>query len=312
MPALERRFQPVLVDEPTVEDTVAILRGLKERYEAHHGVRIQDGALVEAAKLSHRYIADRFLPTRPSISWTRRRPLRTEIDSMPVEIDELERRIMQLEIEREALKKEKTRRRRSALQALEKELAGDARDQRGAEGALGGGEKQIIAAIRQATADRSTRCATEHGAGPAARGIRKGGGNPVWQAAGDGEAHPAGAGCAGGAAKGPSACCRRRSPRKTSPRWCRLDGIPVSKLLEGEKDKLLRMEDRLRKRVVGQDEAVEAVSRAVRRSRAGLQDPNRPIGSFMFLGPTGWARRSWRGRWRSSCSTTTRPWRGST
>src|SRR5205807_1936053 len=196
--ALERRFQPVLVEQPSVEDTISILRGLRERYEVHHGVRIKDAALVAAAMLSNRYIADRFLPDKAiDLVDEAAARLRMQIDSLPVELDELERQIRQLEIERQALKKEEDAASRDRLRQLEKTLA------------------DISAVVSKWT------------------------------------------------------------------------GIPVSRLMEAEIAKLLRMEERLHERVIGQDEAVEAVANAVRRSRSGLSDPNRPIGSFIFLGPTG-------------------------
>jgi ATP-dependent Clp protease ATP-binding subunit ClpB len=285
-PALARRFQPVRVDEPSVEDTVAILRGLKERYEAHHGVRIQDGALVEAAKLSHRYISDRFLPDKAiDLIDEAASRLRMEIDSMPVEIDELERRIMQLEIEREALKKEKDAASKERLKALEKDLA-EIRETSAALKVHWEREKQIIAAIRQATADRDAlrteqEQAQRRGEYEKAAEIQYGKlpeTEKRIQQAQDALAE---------LQKTQRMLQEEVTAENIAEVVAAWTHIPVSKLLEGEKDKLLRMEDRLRKRVVGQDEAVEAVSRAVRRSRAGLQDPNRPIGSFIFLGPTG-------------------------
>ncbi len=285
-PALARRFQPVLVEEPDIESTIAILRGLKERYEAHHGVRIQDSALVEAAKLSQRHIADRFLPDKAiDLVDEAASRLRMEIDSMPVEVDELERRILQLEIEREALKKEKDAAARDRLAALEKHLA-ELREESVALKAHWQREKQLIDAIRQATAAQDELHTAEEQAArrsefekaaeikysrlPAAQ-------KKIQQAQ---------------AELARLQQDRRMLQEEVTPEniaevvaaWTR---IPVSKLLEGEREKLLHMEDRLRARVVGQDEAVEAVSRAVRRSRTGLQDPHRPIGSFIFLGPTG-------------------------
>ena len=285
-PALARRFQPVLVDEPTVEDTIAILRGLKERYEAHHGVRIQDGALVEAAKLSHRYISDRFLPDKAiDLVDEAASRLRMEIDSMPVEIDELERRILQLEIEREALKKEKDAASKERLKALEKELA-EQREESAALKVHWSREKELIGDIRQATAELDAlrteeEQATRRGEYEKAAEIKY-------------SRLPAAEKKIQAAQEALAALQQDRrmlqeevtaeNIAEVVAAWTH---IPVSKLLEGEKEKLLRMEDRLRERVVGQDEAVEAVARAVRRSRAGLQDPHRPIGSFIFLGPTG-------------------------
>ena len=284
--ALARRFQPVLVEEPGVDDTVAILRGLKERYEAHHGVRIQDGALVEAAKLSHRYIADRFLPDKAiDLVDEAASRLRMEIDSMPTEIDELERRIMQLEIEREALRKEKDAASKGRLEALERELA-ERREESAALKAHWEREKEIIGEIRGATAELDELRTEQEGA------QRKG----EYERAAEIQYGRVPAAerkiqRAQGALAELQKSRRMLQEEVTAENVAEVVAawthIPVSKLLEGEKEKLLRMEDRLRERVVGQDEAVEAVSRAVRRSRAGLQDPNRPIGSFLFLGPTG-------------------------
>ena len=284
--ALARRFQPVLVEEPSVEDTVAILRGLKERYEAHHGVRIQDGALVEAAQLSHRYIADRFLPDKAiDLVDEAASRLRMEIDSMPVEIDELERRVRQLEIEREALKKEKDAASKERLKALEKELA-EIRESSSALKAHWSREKDLIGAIRAATAELDSlrteeEQATRRGEYEKAAEIKY-----ARLPAAERKIRQA-----------QDALAALQKDRRMLQEEVTAENIaevvaawthiPVSKLLEGEREKLLHMEDRLRERVVGQDEAVEAVSRAVRRSRAGLQDPNRPIGSFIFLGPTG-------------------------
>ncbi|HPJ56607.1 MAG TPA: ATP-dependent chaperone ClpB [Kiritimatiellia bacterium] len=285
-PALARRFQPVLVDEPSVEDTVAILRGLKERYEAHHGVRIQDGALVEASKLSHRYISDRFLPDKAiDLVDEAASRLRMEIDSMPVEIDELERRIMQLEIEREALKKEKDAASKQRLKALEKDLA-EQREKSAALKAHWEREKEIIGAIRGGTAELDAlrteqEQAQRRGEYEKAAEIQYG-----RLPAAEKKIQQAQAALAE-LQKGQRMLQEEVTAENIAEVVAAWTHIPVSKLLEGEKDKLLRMEDRLRERVVGQDEAVEAVSRAVRRSRAGLQDPNRPIGSFIFLGPTG-------------------------
>jgi ATP-dependent Clp protease ATP-binding subunit ClpB len=285
-PALARRFQPVRVDEPSVEDTVAILRGLKERYEAHHGVRIQDGALVEAAKLSHRYISDRFLPDKAiDLVDEAASRLRMEIDSMPVEIDELERRVMQLEIEREALKKEKDAASNERLKALERELA-ELREQSAALKAHWSREKDLIGEIRKATADLDTlrteeEQATRRGEFEKAAEIKY-----SRLPAAEKKIQAAQAALAE-LQKTQRMLQEEVTAENIAEVVAAWTHIPVSKLLEGEKDKLLHMEDRLRKRVVGQDEAVEAVSRAVRRSRAGLQDPNRPIGSFIFLGPTG-------------------------
>jgi len=285
-PALARRFQAVLVDEPSVEDTVAILRGLKERYEAHHGVRIQDGALVEAAQLSDRYISDRFLPDKAiDLIDEAASRLRMEIDSMPVEIDELERRIMQLEIEREALRKEKDAASKTRLDTLEKELA-ETREESSTLKAHWEREKEIIGKIRAATAELDTlrteqEQAQRRGEYEKAAEIQYSGIPAVESRIQQAEE----------ALDKLQENQRMLQEEVTAENIAEVVAawthIPVSRLLEGERDKLLRMEDRLRERVIGQDEAVDAISRAVRRSRAGLQDPNRPIGSFLFLGPTG-------------------------
>jgi ATP-dependent Clp protease ATP-binding subunit ClpB len=284
--ALERRFQPVMVDEPSVEDTVSILRGLKERYEVHHGVRIQDSACIAAATLSNRYISDRFLPDKAiDLIDEAASRLRMEIDSKPEELDRLDREVMQLEIEREALKKEKDKASKERLQALEKELA-DLREQSRALQARWEQEKQDIQGVQhikeqieqvryeieQAQRVQNYARASELQYGTLAELERRlveqeariqerQAGNQLLKEEVDSE-----------------------DIARVVGSWT---GIPVSKLLEGEVEKLLRMEDRLHQRVVGQDEAIRVVSNAVRRARAGLQDPNRPIGSFMFLGPTG-------------------------
>jgi len=285
-PALARRFQPVLVDEPSVEDTVAILRGLKERYEAHHGVRIQDGALVEAAKLSHRYISDRFLPDKAiDLVDEAASRLRMEIDSMPVEIDELERRIMQLEIEREALKKEKDAASKERLKALEKDLA-EQREKSAALKAHWEREKEIIGAIRGGSAELDALRTEQEQAQRRGEYEKAAEIQYAKLPAAEKKIQAAQAALAE-LQQGQRMLQEEVTAENIAEVVAAWTHIPVSKLLEGEKEKLLRMEDRLRERVVGQDEAVEAVSRAVRRSRAGLQDPNRPIGSFIFLGPTG-------------------------
>lgn len=285
-PALARRFQTVLVEEPSVEDTIAILRGLKPRYEAHHGVRIQDGALVEAARLSHRYITDRFLPDKAiDLVDEAASRLRMEIDSMPVEIDELERRVMQLEIEREALRKEKDRASKERLETLEKELA-EAKEKRGALQMHWGSEKELLGKIRAAT-ETVDRLKTEE-----EQAQRKGdlahASEIKYDRLPTAEKQIAMAQAALAALQKDQRMLQEEVTAENIAEvvatWTH---IPVSRLMEGEKEKLLQMETRLRERVVGQEEAVEAVSRAVRRSRAGLQDPNRPIGSFIFLGPTG-------------------------
>ena len=283
--ALERRFQPVLVDEPSVEDTISILRGLRERYEVHHGVRIKDATLVSAAVLSHRYITDRFLPDKAiDLVDEAAAKLRTEIESMPTELDEVSRRVMQLEIEREALRKESDAASRARLQKLEKELA-DLKAQQQELRARWEMEKQAIQrlrgikeeiekvkqAIEQAQREYDLNRAAELKFGKLAqlerqlaeeeKRTQEQGGMRLLKEEVDEDDIAA-----------------------VVSRWT---GIPVSRLLEGEKEKLLRLADHLHKRVVGQDEAVDAVADAVIRARSGLKDPNRPIGSFIFLGPTG-------------------------
>src|SRR2546429_114548 len=285
-PALERRFQPVLVPEPTVEDTIAILRGLKERYEVHHGVRIKDSAIIAAATLSNRYISDRFLPDKAiDLIDESAASLRMQIDSLPVEIDEIERRILQLEIERQALLKESDAHSKERRLQIEKELA-KLKEEASAKKARWQNEKEAIGKIRKlkeqieqlkAEAERYER------AGELARvaEIRYG-----KIAAAERELK---------LAQERFASVQKDAPMlkeevdeediaKLVSKWT---GIPAGRLLEGEAQKLVHMEERLRQRVVGQEEALQRVSNAVRRSRAGLSDPKRPIGSFIFLGPTG-------------------------
>jgi ATP-dependent Clp protease ATP-binding subunit ClpB len=283
--ALERRFQPVFVDQPTVEETISILRGLRERYEMHHGVRITDSALVAAATLSNRYIADRFLPDKAiDLVDEAASRLRIEMDSMPVELDELERRRIQLEIEREALRKEKDDASKARLEALERELA-EIGEKAGALKQQWEGEKEQIAAVR-ATKEELEKVLHEievaERAADYARAAELKYGRQVeleQKLKQQEEALRAGTG-------------RRLLKEEVDAddiarvvaSWT---GIPVTRLLEGEQGKLIHMEERLHQRVVGQDEAVAAVSDAIRRARAGLKDPRRPIGSFIFLGPTG-------------------------
>ncbi len=272
--------------EPSVEDTIAILRGLKERYEVHHGVRIQDSALVAAAVLSHRYIADRFLPDKAiDLMDEAASHLRIEIDSMPQEIDTVQRRIRQLEIEREALKKETDKASKDRLTKLEEELA-DQREQSSAMMAHWQAEKEAITAIRQTKQEMENARAEEQAA----------------ERGGDlGKAAEIRYGRMLDLQKILEQQNQRLSELQVGKKMLkeevdeediaevvsRWTNIPVSKLMEGEVDKLVRMEALLRERVIGQEDALEAVSNAVRRARAGLQDPNRPIGSFLFLGPTG-------------------------
>lgn len=285
-PALERRFQPVLVEEPTVEDTIAILRGLKERYEVHHGVRIKDSAIVAAATLSHRYISDRFLPDKAiDLIDEAAASLRMQIDSLPVEIDEIERRIMQLEIERQALLKETDAHSKERRVQIEKELA-KLREDSSARKARWQAEKEAIGKIRKLKEQIEQLKAEEQ------RYERSGELAKVAEirygkiAVAERELREA---------QERFAAMQKDAPMlkeevdeediaKLVSKWT---GIPVGRLLEGEVRKLVHMEERLRHRVVGQDEALARVANAVRRSRAGLSDTKRPIGSFIFLGPTG-------------------------
>jgi ATP-dependent Clp protease ATP-binding subunit ClpB len=284
--ALERRFQPVQVGEPTVEDTISILRGLRERYEIHHGVKFKDAALVAAAVLSHRYIADRFLPDKAiDLMDEAASKLRMEIDSMPVELDEVRRRIMQLEIEREALRKEKDKASQERLAKLEKDLA-DLKEQDTQLRSHWEQEKAAIQAGRQLK-EQLERVRVE-----------------VEQAQRSGDYAKASE-LQYGRVPALEAQIKEQESRLVTLQQAKSmlkedvdeediaevvgkwTGIPVSRLMEGEIQKLLKMEDRLHQRVVGQDEAIISVSNAIRRARAGLQDPNRPLGSFIFLGPTG-------------------------
>jgi ATP-dependent Clp protease ATP-binding subunit ClpB len=284
--ALERRFQPVYVDEPSVEDTIAILRGLKERYEVHHGVRIQDAAIIAAATLSSRYIADRFLPDKAIdlIDESASR-LRIEIDSMPTEIDAVERRIQQLEIEHQALKKERDEASVARREAIERELA-DLRERSSEMKAHWQGEKEAIEAIRTTKerleqANRDAERAEREADLQRAAELRYGEIPRLEQEVKDQEARLE------GIQSDVTFLKEEVDDEDVAEVVAKWTGIPVSKLMEGEVAKLVHMEERLHERVIGQDEAVEAVSNALRRSRAGLQDPNRPIGAFLFIGPTG-------------------------
>jgi ATP-dependent Clp protease ATP-binding subunit ClpB len=283
--ALERRFQTVLVDQPNVEDTISILRGLRERYEVHHGVRIKDAALVTAAVLSHRYITDRFLPDKAiDLVDEAAAKLRTEIDSMPTELDEVSRRVMQLEIEREALRKEKDRPSRDRLAKLEKELA-ELKAQQASLRAQWEVEKQAIGrlhslkqeieknkvAMEQAEREYDLNRMAELKYGKIAQLERE-------LTAEEEKSRGRG---------GMQLLKEEVDEDDIAAVVSRWTGIPVAKLLEGDREKLLRLPEHLHKRVVGQDEGVEAVADAVMRARSGLKDPNRPIGSFIFLGPTG-------------------------
>jgi ATP-dependent Clp protease ATP-binding subunit ClpB len=284
--ALERRFQPVRVDEPSVEDTISILRGLKERYELHHGVRIKDAALVAAAVFSNRYITDRFLPDKAiDLVDEAGARLRTEIDSMPAELDETRRRMMQLEIEREALRKEKDKASKERLSKLEKELA-NLKAESDALMARWQGEKDAVQRLRavreqvEQTKVEIAQAERQYDLNRAAElkygklvGLEK-------QLAEENEKFAK-------AQAGPRMIKEEVDEEDIAEVVSRWTGVPVTKLLEGEMQKLLHLEDELHKRVIGQDEAVTAVAEAVMRARSGLNDPDRPVGSFIFLGPTG-------------------------
>jgi len=283
--ALERRFQPVFVDQPSVEDTISILRGLRERYEVHHGVRIKDAALVSAAVLSHRYISDRFLPDKAiDLVDEAAAKLRTEIESMPTALDEVSRRVMQLEIEREALRKESDAASRDRLTKLEKELA-DLKTQQQELRARWDAEKQAVTRLRSLKEEiEKTKMAMEQAQREydlnRAAELKYGKLVQLEQQLAEEEKRLR--------EKGNMQLIKEEVDEDdiaaVVSRWT---GIPVSRLLEGEKEKLLQLAEHLHKRVVGQDEAVDAVADAVIRARSGLKDPNRPIGSFIFLGPTG-------------------------
>jgi ATP-dependent Clp protease ATP-binding subunit ClpB len=283
--ALERRFQPVTVGEPTVEDTISILRGLRERYEIHHGVKFKDSALVAAAVLSHRYITDRFLPDKAiDLMDEAASKLRMEIDSLPVELDEVQRRMMQLEIEREALRKEKDAS-KERLEKLEKELA-DLKEQATELRTHWEQEKEAIQLGRKLKEElEQVRPAVEQAqrAGDYAKASELQYGK-VPQLEAEIKNQEARLQDLQKAKKMLKEEVDEEDIAEVVGKWT---GIPVSRLMEGEIQKLLKMEDRLHQRVVGQDEAIRAVANAIRRARAGLQDPNRPLGSFIFLGPTG-------------------------
>ena len=285
-PALERRFQPIYISEPGVEATIAILRGLKERYEVHHGVRIQDAALVAAATLSHRYITDRFLPDKAiDLIDEAASRLRMELDSMPTEIDQLERQIMQLEIEQSALKKEKDEASRERLKKIEKDLANlkeratqlkaQWQNEKAAINAVGVVNSQIEQAkleLEQAQRQNDLNLAAQIQYGRLPDLQKK-------LAAAEKSLHEK--------PEGQRLLHQEVTDEEIAQVVASWTGIPVSRMLESEREKLVKMEERLEQRVIGQREAVEAVANAVRRSRSGLQEPNRPIGSFIFLGPTG-------------------------
>jgi len=283
--ALERRFQPVMVNEPSVEDTISILRGLRERYELHHGVRIQDAALVAAAQLSHRYISDRFLPDKAiDLIDEAAAKLRTEMESMPEELEGLERRLTQFEIEREALRKEKDQASKERLAALQKEMA-ELKSQRDALKAQWDSEKRAIEDIQKLRealelARNEMEQAQRHGDLRRVAEFQYGKIPQLEKQLKELEGKTA-------AKEGQRMLQEEVTPDEVAEVVSRWTGIPVSRLLEGEKEKLLRLDQILHERVIGQDEAVAAVADAVIRARSGLKDPKRPIGSFIFLGPTG-------------------------
>ncbi len=284
--AFERRFQPVMVEEPTVEDTISILRGLKEKYEVHHGVRIQDSALVAAATLSHRYITDRFLPDKAiDLIDEATSRLRIEIDSMPAEIDDIQRKMTQLEIEQEALKKEKDKASKERLQKIKDELEALQSKSKEMVGHWKK-EKEAISRIRQIkenleSARSESQAAERQGDLSRAAELKYGKLIELERSLEEENARLA-------ELQGDEKMLKEEvdseDVAEVVAKWT---GIPVARLMEGEKDKLLSMEGRLERRVVGQEKGIIAVSNAVRRARSGLQDPNRPIGSFIFLGPTG-------------------------
>ncbi len=281
--ALERRFQKVLVDEPNVEDTIAILRGLKERYEVHHGVEIADGALIAAAKLSHRYITDRQLPDKAiDLMDEAASRIRIEIDSKPEELDRLDRRLIQLKMEREAVKKEKDPAAKAQLDKLDADIARLQRDYSDLEEIWKAEKAQVAGAkgVKEELERARTEFEAARRAGDLARmsELQYGRIPELEKRAKSAEKQPQ---------QRPQLLSNRVTEDEIAEIVSRWTGIPVSKLMEGEREKLLRMEAALHERVVGQDEAVKAVADAIRRARAGLSDPNRPIGSFLFLGPTG-------------------------
>ena len=284
--ALERRFQPVLVDQPSVEDTISILRGLRERYELHHGVRIKDSALVAAATLSNRYIADRFLPDKAiDLVDEAGAKLRTEIDSMPQELDESLRRVMQLEIEREALKKEEDAASKLRLERIEREIA-ELRSQIDTISVRYNAEKSAVAQLRTLR-ERIDATKTEIDQAERQYDLNRVAELRYGKLAGLERELAAAVDGLGATDDRPRLLKEEVDEQDIADVVARWTGIPVSKLLEGEMRKLLALDEELQKRVIGQKEAVTAVAEAVIRSRSGLSDPNRPIGSFVFLGPTG-------------------------
>ncbi|MFW5874859.1 MAG: ATP-dependent chaperone ClpB [bacterium] len=284
--ALERRFQPVMTSEPTTEDTISILRGLKQKYEAHHGVKIKDSAIVAAATLSERYITDRFLPDKAiDLIDEAASRLRIEIDSKPTEIDEIQRRITQLEIEREALKKESDRASKDRLQKIEKNLEG-LKEEYNRMNAHWQNEKQVIQKLRDLKTEldqlgTEEQLAQRRGDLERVAQLRYGRRNEIQKEIDDTNAKLV------ELQKGRRMLREEVDAEDIAYIISKWTGIPVSKMLETEREKLVAMEQRIKGRVVGQEQAVQAVSNAVRRARSGLQDPNRPIGSFIFMGPTG-------------------------
>jgi len=284
--ALERRFQPVFVGEPSVEDTIAILRGLKEKYELHHGVRIKDSAIIAAAVLSHRYIADRFLPDKAvDLIDEATSRLRIEIDSVPTEIDEIQRRIMQLEIEKQALKKETDAASKDRLQKIDTELS-QLKEEVAQKQIHWKNEKEAIQKIQGLKANLDTLKneeaeAQRRGELEKVAEIRYGRLVETQKELEETQKHLE------AIQKDKKMLKEEVDEEDVAMVVSKWTGIPVSRMLEGEVEKLIQMEERIRQRVVGQDDAIESVSNAIRRARAGLQDPNRPIGSFIFLGPTG-------------------------
>ncbi|MEE9420521.1 MAG: AAA family ATPase, partial [Desulfatiglandaceae bacterium] len=284
--AFERRFQPVMVEEPTVEDTISILRGLKEKYEVHHGVRIKDSALVAAATLSHRYITDRFLPDKAiDLIDEATSHLRIEIDSMPAEIDNIQRKITQLEIEKEALKKEKDQASRDRLKKIKDEL-NQLKSQTDEMTGHWKKEKDAISRIREIkerleTTKSEAQIAEREGNLARAAELKYGTLIELEKTLNEENKRLE------ELQSGQKMLKEEVDSEDIAEVVAKWTGIPVSRMMEGEKEKLLQMEDRLEKRVVGQEKAIVAVANAVRRARSGLQDPNRPIGSFIFMGPTG-------------------------
>jgi ATP-dependent Clp protease ATP-binding subunit ClpB len=284
--ALERRFQPIYVNQPTVEDTIAILRGLKERYEVHHGVKILDSAIIAAAMLSHRYISDRFLPDKAvDLIDEAASKLRIEIDSVPMEIDEVQRKVMQLEIERQALKKEKDKASVERLKKLEKELA-DLKDEVKGKSLQWDNEKKSISRIHQIKEqiEKTKQMMKEAEREVNYTRLAELQYGEMAKLESDLKKEEERLANLQKSEKMLKEEVDEEDVAEVVSKWT---GIPVSRMLEGEMEKLVRMEERLKQRVIGQDDAVIAVSNAVRRARAGLQDPNRPIGSFIFMGPTG-------------------------